>query len=176
MRALVLSAAAGAACGDGLSGAVRAGLGVDATINSINTTTTVKFPYFPYYCVGFCPSTIGGQLVPANSLAQVKSAGKDLCVAFGSVVAENGTVTFDNMPTYTPGKSSNITCYRALDRMTFHSSGDSSTNDSKNERKESETFEQKNSNKNSESTSPGRAAVLAPAIMGVVGVVVSMLL
>jgi hypothetical protein len=56
--------------------------------------------------------------------------------------------------------------------MVITTSGDSSTNDSTSERKESETFEQKNS----ESTSPGRAAVLAPAIMGVVGVVVSMLL
>lgn len=176
MRALVLLAAAGAACGDGLSGAVRARLGGRDDNGRGEGTTTVKFPAsFPDYCMGVCPSTIQGQNVPANALAQVKSAGQDLCVDPRSVVAADGTVTINNWPTYTPGKSRNVTCSRALTSMQFVY--EHNTSEQKNEQKNEQKSEQKNGGGEAESTSPpSPAAVLAPAIMGVVGVLVSMLL
>ncbi len=174
MRALVLLAAVGAACGGGLMEAVREGLGIEQ-----GKLTSVKFSPFGYYCTGKCPSAIKGQRVPDGYLAQVKSGVTDLCVAVGSVVAADGTVTVNNMATYTPGQSPLLPCNRMFDSMSIEYK--SETSDSTFERNEKNTFEQntKQNTKNTESTSPpipSRAAVLAPAIMGVVGTLVSMLL
>ena len=162
MFALVLSAAVAAACGDGLSGAVRARLGGRDDIARGEGYTTAIFPAsFPFYCMGVCPSTIGGQNVPANALAQVKSAGQDLCVDPRSVVAADGTVTINNMATYTPGESRNVTCSRALTSMQLVYESNTTSPPSP---------------PSTSPPSPGRAAVLAPAFMGVVGVLASMLL
>ncbi len=165
MRVMVLLAAAGAACGDRLMEAVREGLGIEA-----RGITKVTFQPFAYVCEGKCPSVIKGQRVPANSLANVTSGVTDLCVDPRSVVAADGTVTINNHQIYPGGKQ--YACNRSFDSMSIEYSSESSPTTPGTPRAPTPGTPR------ADSTDPphGRAAVLAPAIMGVVGVVVSMLL
>ncbi len=171
MRVMVLLAAAGAACGDGLMEAVREGLGIEA-----RGISNVIFKPFSYVCEGKCPSVIKGQPVPANWLANVTSGVTDLCVDPRSVVAADGTVTINNHPIYPEGKQ--YACNRSFDSMRIEYSGGSPSSPRPPTPPGVPTGGDKKNNPDTDSTSPpsNRAAVLAPAIMGVVGVVVSMLL